>query len=153
MRAFRLPGVLFAATLALGAIAQSVTGVWHGKFNVDTSGVTRPTDPAARKAMEDKIKLMGSMIAKAKLTLTLKPDKTFQLVAENVPGTTPKDTVTGTYTKTGQELILITKMDNGKAPTGNGTKPQKVAIENGGKRLVMLIQNASAVKVSIVYSR
>lgn len=153
MRPIRLIVLLALFACALVAEAQNVVGIWHGKFVIDASAVKLPTDVEKRKAFQARLDMLNGMIAKAKVTLTLNTNKTFTLLAENVPGTVPVDKSVGTYTKTAKDVVLLTKTENGKPPTGSSAKPQHVEIAGGGKKLVMQIQNASSVKVTLVFTR
>lgn len=88
------------ATLMTSAIAAGpLTGIWHGRVSFDTSKMPNVADPNQKKLMMTQIKTQEAL----KITLTLKGDNTFSLVA--VGAGTPKP-VSGTYKAVGSQVTI-----------------------------------------------
>ncbi len=154
MKFFPRVAVVTAAILMVGlAAAQSITGVWHGHFVIDKSTLPKPANPAQAEAMKQRLKEMDAQLTKSDIKLTLNANKTFTIVGVNIPGTSGTQTSEGIYTKTGSKLTLIPKKDNGKPAVGNDAKPQVIDIVAGGKKLSLLVPNASQVKISVIFTR
>lgn len=154
MKFFPRIAIITAAICMVGlAAAQSITGVWHGHFVIDKTTLPKPANAAQADAMKKRLQEMDIQLAKSDIKLTLNANKTFTIVGVNIPGTTGTQTSEGIYTKTATQVTLIPKKDNGKPAVGNDAKPQVVNIVAGGKKLSLLVPNASQVKISVVFTR
>ena len=89
-----------ASIMSIAAAAGPITGVWHGHVTFDVSKLPPMTDPNQKKMMMAQIKSQEQI----KITLTLKGDKTFTIVAIGGPRQQPP--VTGTYTATASVLTI-----------------------------------------------
>ncbi len=90
------------AVLATAAMADQLTGTWHGHIKIDVSKMTAP--PAAQKAkMMDAVSKAQQM----EMTLNLKADHTFTVNTPNRPNQT------GTWSVSGSSVTLQAQ-SNGK---------------------------------------
>jgi len=133
------------------AAAQSVVGTWHGRFSVDTSKLPKVTDLKQKQLLSDGLKRMHTTLGRAVMTLTLKGDKTYRFVGENLPGPNKSSHTEGTYAQVGNTLTLTTKKENGKPPKGEALKPHKLTVE--GSHLVRKLEGAGQVRISIIFGR
>ena len=109
------------ATLMTSAIAAPLTGIWHGRVSFDTSKMPNVADPNQKKLMMTQIKTQEAI----KITLTLKGDNTFSVVA--VGAGSPKPT-TGTYKAVGSTVTITPTPRAGqpvKSQTFNLSKDSK----------------------------
>ena len=110
------------ATLMTSALAAGpLTGIWHGRVSFDTTKLPNPTDPNQKKLMMTQLKTQEAL----KITLTLKGDNTFSLVA--IGAGTPKP-VSGTYKAVGTTVTITPTPKSGqpsRSQTFNLSKDSK----------------------------
>ncbi|MBS1719755.1 MAG: hypothetical protein JST35_04820 [Armatimonadetes bacterium] len=138
-----LCGALLIAVTASSFAQPSVVGNWTGKISADLSKMPAPKNAEQKQQME----MAKQMLAKARLMLNLKGDKTFTVKGSGMPGGQNMD-ASGTYVVKGTKVILTTKITNGK-PSKQSTP---LTLEMKGGKLVSS-QNQGPMNISIVFSK
>ena len=103
------------ASLTVSAFASSVSGIWHGHINFDTTKLPTVTDANQRKAMLAQIKTQEAI----KITLTLKTDGNFSMIT--LGGPKQNAPVTGTYKVKGSNLEIQPMKAGKPGPTRSFT--------------------------------
>ncbi len=149
----RFLSIASAFACVCGVFAQSVVGAWHGHFVIDRTTLPKAQTPQQQQQMQQRLKMMDGMLQRAKLNLNLTSAKTYVFTGEGLPTTKGIQTSEGVYSLAGNSLILTSKKENGKPPTGMSARPQRVAIGARGRTLTLMVPNGGPVKISIVFTR
>lgn len=136
------------ATFAF-ALAQGVNGVWKGKISVDLSKVPAPKDENGKKMLEQ----VKTMLGKMKITLNLKPNKTYSMTASGLPNAMKDQTSEGTWKQSGKSVTLTPTKENGKKPTGESAKPVTLTVSADGKKMSMAVPGAGSMGGTLVFTR
>ena len=145
-----LKNILATATLLFAialASAANVTGNWNGHMVLD--GPPKMADPSQQKMANQ----MAAMLKQLKVTLTLRPNKTFALNVEAPKGNGFKGrTVEGTWKQDANNVTITPTKEDGKP---KASPPESIAISKDGNTLTLdpTKKGAKGPKGKIVFTR
>lgn len=125
--------VVLTAFVTTTFAATNVVGTWTGRIILDMSKMPKPTNPQQQQTM----KKMMDQLAKMRITLKLKANKSFSVSAPAGPGGKPQ-TGEGTWTQSGQTVTITVKTENGKPATGQSAQPQALSLSKDGKTMTLV---------------
>lgn len=117
--------LLFALAVPTFAFSQQVSGTWNGTLQMDTSKIPAEYREKAKASM-----------AKLKVTMIFKSDKTFTSTASGSPDG-KSHTSAGTWSQKGNSVSIMTKTYDGK--TKAGEPPRSFTLSGDGKTMTMSI--------------
>lgn len=123
---------LGALALAAVAFAASPVGNYSGKIVLDKSKLPKGQNAQQQKMIDDGI----AQVAKMKVDLAIKSNKTFNITMSGGPLSKPS-TAEGTWSQSGNTVNLKTTKQDGKKVEGKAGQTQTMTMSKDGKTLTL----------------